>query len=432
MNQIDTVVVRKLTWRLVPFLFLLYIVAYLDRINVGFAALQMRQQLSLTDAVYGLGAGMFFAGYFFFQVPSNLALQRVGARRWIALLMMLWGVISASMIMVRGPRSFYLLRFLLGAAEAGFFPGVILYLKNWFPAKARARTVARFMTAGPLSGVLGGPLSGALLGLHLSGRLAGWQWMFLLEGIPAVALGGLALKYLVDRPEDARWLLPQERVWLVETLRQERSVVAREGGAFAALRSGRIWMLAMVYFGVNTVSYGVSLWLPTLIRSLSGVSNFAIGVLSAIPYVAAAIAMVAVGLHSDHTGKRRWHTAVPAFAGALALTGAAYSTSVGPAILAISVAVLGVFSMAGPFWAMPTSLLSGTAAAAGIAFINSVGNLGGFVGPYVIGVVRTSTGQFKGGLLLVSAALAASGAIVLGVRSGKEPIGADRTRKVIL
>ena len=288
------------------------------------------------------------------------------------------------------------------------------------------------MTAGPLSGVLGGPLSGALLGLHLSGRLAGWQWMFLLEGIPAVALGGLALKYLVDRPEDARWLLPQERVWLVETLRQERSVVAREGGAFAALRSGRIWMLAMVYFGVNTVSYGVSLWLPTLIRSLSGVSNFAIGVLSAIPYVAAAIAMVAVGLHSDHTGERRWHTAVPAFAGALALTGAAYSTSVGPAILAISVAVLGVFSMAGPFWAMPTSLLSGTAAAAGIAFINSVGNLGGFVGPYVIGVVRTSTGQFKGGLLLVSAALAASGAIVLGVRSGKEPIGADRTRKVIL
>ena len=432
MNQIDTVVVRKLTWRLVSFLFLLYIVAYLDRINVGFAALQMRQQLSLTDAVYGLGAGMFFAGYFFFQVPSNLALQRVGARRWIALLMMLWGVISASMIMVRGPRSFYLLRFLLGAAEAGFFPGVILYLKNWFPAKARARTVARFMTAGPLSGVLGGPLSGALLGLHLSGRLAGWQWMFLLEGIPAVALGGLALKYLVDRPEDARWLLPQERVWLVETLRQERSVVAREGGAFAALRSGRIWMLAMVYFGVNTVSYGVSLWLPTLIRSLSGVSNFAIGVLSAIPYVAAAIAMVAVGLHSDHTGERRWHTAVPAFAGALALTGAAYSTSIGPAILAISVAVLGVFSMAGPFWAMPTSLLSGTAAAAGIAFINSVGNLGGFVGPYVIGVVRTSTGQFKGGLLLVSAALAASGAIVLGVRSGKEPIGADRTRKVIL
>jgi ACS family tartrate transporter-like MFS transporter len=419
-DQTETVVVGKLTWRLVPFLFLLYIVAYLDRINVGFAALQMRQQLAFTDAVYGLGAGMFFAGYFFFQVPSNLALQRVGARRWIALLMMLWGLISASMIFVSGARSFYGLRFLLGAAEAGFFPGVILYLKNWFPARARARTVARFMTAAPLSGVVGGPLSGALLGLHLTSGLAGWQWMFLMEGIPAVLLGGAALAYLVDRPEEARWLSREERDWLVETLRRERKDVTGEAGTFAALRSGQIWMLALVYFGVNTVSYGVSLWLPTLIRSLSGVSSLTIGVLSAIPYVAAAAAMVAVGLHSDRSGERRWHTALPAFAGALALTGAAYSTSVGPAILAISVAVLGVFAMVGPFWAMPTSLLSGTAVAAGIAFINSVGNLGGFVGPYVIGLVRTSTGQFKGGLLLVSAALATSGAVALLVRRARE------------
>ena len=422
MDEIDAAVVRKLTLRLVPFLFLLYIVAYLDRINVGFAALQMRQQLSFTDAVYGLGAGMFFAGYFFFQVPSNLALQRVGARRWIALLIMLWGVISASMIMVSGPHSFYALRFLLGAAEAGFFPGVILYLKNWFPARARARTVARFMTAAPLSGVVGGPLSGALLGLHLAGGLAGWQWMFLLEGIPAVLLGGVALVYLVDRPEEARWLSQEERVWLVETLRHERAEVAEDAGVFAALRSGPIWMLATVYFGLNTVSYGVSLWLPTLIRSLSGVSNFTVGVLSAIPYVAAAVAMVAVGLHSDRSGERRWHTAVPAFAGAVALIGAAYSTAVGPAVLAISGAVLGVFCMMGPFWAMPTSLLSVTAAAAGIAFINSVGNLGGFVGPYVIGLVRTSTGQFKGGLLLVGAALAASGMIALMVKSRREEI----------
>ncbi len=418
--EIEAAVVRRLTWRLVPFLFLLYIVAYLDRINVGFAALQMRQQLAFTDAVYGLGAGMFFAGYFFFQVPSNLALQRVGARRWIALLMTVWGVISASMVFVSGPRSFYALRFLLGAAEAGFFPGVILYLKNWFPARARARTVARFMTAAPLSGIVGGPLSGALLGLHLTASVAGWQWMFLVEGIPAVLLGRVALAYLIDRPEEARWLPREERDWLVETLRRERAEATGGAGTFAALRSGRIWMLALVYFGLNTVSYGVSLWLPTLIRSLSGVSNFTVGVLSAIPYVAAALAMVAVGLHSDCSGERRWHTAVPAFAGALALTGAAHSTSVGPAILAISVAVLGVFSMMGPFWAMPTGLLSGTAAAVGIAFINSVGNLGGFVGPYVIGLVRTSTGQFKGGLLLVSAALATSGAVALLVRSGRE------------
>jgi ACS family tartrate transporter-like MFS transporter len=419
-EAVETVVVRRLTWRLVPFLFLLYIVAYLDRINVGFAALQMQRQLGFTDAVYGLGAGMFFAGYFFFQVPSNLALERVGARRWIALLMMVWGVISASMVLISGPRSFYALRFLLGAAEAGFFPGVIFYLKSWFPAQARARTVARFMTAAPLAGVLGGPVSGALLGLHLKAGLAGWQWMFLMEGIPAVLLGGVVLKYLTNRPEDVRWLPSEERDWLLDTLRRERAEVTGGAGAFAALRSGRIWMLALVYFGLNTVSYGVSLWLPTLIRSLSGVSNLMIGVLSAIPYVAAAVAMVAVGLHSDRSGERRWHTAVPAFAGAIALIGAAYSTSIGPTILAISVAVLGVFSMMGPFWAVPTGILSGTAAAAGIAFINSVGNLGGFVGPYVIGLVRTSTGQFKGGLLLVSAALAASGAIALMVRSGKK------------
>jgi len=422
----EEAVVRRLTWRLVPFLFLLYIVAYLDRINVGFAALQMQQQLAFTDAVYGLGAGMFFAGYFCFQVPSNLVLQRVGARRWIASLMMVWGVISSAMIFVSGPRSFYTLRFLLGAAEAGFFPGVIFYLKNWFPVRARARTVARFMTAAPLSGVVGGPVSGALLGLHLTAGLAGWQWMFLLEGIPAVLLGAVVLVYLVDRPEEAAWLSNAEREWLLATLRRERVEVSVATGTFSALKGGRIWMLALVYFGLNTVSYGVSLWLPKLIKSLSGVSNFTVGVLSAIPYVTAALAMVAVGLHSDRSGERRWHTAVPAFAGALALAGGAYSTAVGPSILLISVAVLGVFSMMGPFWAMPTSLLSGTAAAAGIAFINSVGNLGGFVGPYVIGLMRTSTGQFKGGLLLVSGALAVSGMVVLRVRQpangSKKPI----------
>ena len=363
---------------------------------------------------------MFFAGYFCFQVPSNLVLQRLGARRWIASLMMVWGVISSAMVLVSGPRSFYALRFLLGAAEAGFFPGVIFYLKTWFPAQARARTVARFMTAAPLSGVVGGPVSGALLALHLRAGLAGWQWMFLMEGIPAVLLGVVTLFYLVDSPERAAWLSGEERAWLLETLGREQKVVPASAGTFSALKMGRIWMLALVYFGLNTVSYGVSLWLPKMIKSLSGVSNFTVGVLSAIPYVAAAVAMVAVGLHSDRSGERRWHTAVPAFAGALALIAAAYSTSVGPAILAISVAVLGVFSMMGPFWAMPTGLLSGTAAAAGIAFINSVGNLGGFVGPYVIGLVRSSTGQFKGGLLLVSAALAASGAVALMVRSGRE------------
>src|ERR1035441_352861 len=412
-------VVRRLTWRLVPFLFLLYIVAYLDRINVGFAALQMQRQLGFTDAVYGLGAGMFFSGYFFFQVPSNLAVERIGARRWIAALMVTWGVISSSMVLISGPRSFYALRFLLGAAEAGFFPGVILYLKNWFGVASVARAVPWFMTAAPLSGVVGGPLSGALLGLHVAlhgeGGLAGWQWMFLLEGIRAVLLGSVVLVYLVDRPAQARWLPPVERDWLLAALENEQPVAGEVGG-FSARASGRILLLALVYFGLNTASYGISLWLPKLIRSLSVGSDFSIGLLSAIPYIAAAVAMVVVGAHSDRSGERRWHAALPAFAGAIALTGAAYATSVGPAILAISIAVLGVFSMMGPFWAMPTGILSGTAAAAGIAVINAMGNLGGFVGPYVIGVVHTSSGQFKGGLLLVGGALGVSGAVALAVR----------------
>jgi MFS transporter, ACS family, tartrate transporter len=417
--EFEVAVVRLLTWRLVPFLFLLYIVAYLDRINLGFAALQMQQQLGFTDSMYGLGAGIFFAGYFLFQVPSNLVLVRVGARRWIGILMVMWGIISASMCLVTGPRSFYALRFLLGAAEAGFFPGVILYLKTWFPARARARTVARFMTAAPLSGVVGGPLSGALLGLQEKGGLAGWQWMFLLEGIPAILLGALAWIYLVDSPSSAPWMDSEQKEWLQQTFDQERAQIENTSGA-GALRFWPILILALIYFGLNTVSYGISLWLPTLIKSMAGMSNLRIGVLSAIPYVAAAVAMVIVGLHSDRSGERRWHTAVPALTGACALAMAAHTNSVGVTIVLISVAVLGVFSMMGPFWAMPTAFLSGTAAAAGIALINSVGNLGGFFGPYMIGVVRNSTGSFKGGLLVVGSALALSGGLALTLKFARE------------
>jgi ACS family tartrate transporter-like MFS transporter len=368
--------------------------------------------------MYGLGAGIFFAGYFLFQVPSNLVLMRVGARRWIAVLMVTWGVISASMCMVTGTRSFYALRFLLGAAEAGFFPGVILYLKTWFPAGARARTVARFMTAGPLSGVVGGPLSGALLGLQGKSGLAGWQWMFILEGLPAIVLGAIAWTYLVDRPADAPWLTPEQKSWLQQVLQNETKAIAQSHGR-GAIQVWPILILSLVYFGLNTVSYGVSLWLPTLIKSLSGMSNLAIGVLSAIPYVTAAVAMVIVGLHSDRSGERRWHTAVPAFAGAMAMSIAAHTSSVGAMTALISVAVLGVFSMMGPFWAMPTSALSGTAAAVGVAVINSVGNLGGFFGPYVIGALRNATGSFRAGLLLVGGALAVSGCLALTLKDRK-------------
>jgi ACS family tartrate transporter-like MFS transporter len=418
-DELEARLVRLLTWRLVPFLFLLYIVAYLDRINLGFAALQMQQQLGFTDAVYGLGAGIFFAGYFLFQVPSNLVLMKVGARRWIAILMVTWGMVSASMCLVTGPRSFYTLRFLLGAAEAGFFPGVILYLKTWFPARARARTVARFMTAAPLSGVLGGPISGALLGLHEKGGLAGWQWMFLLEGIPAILLGALAWMYLVDSPSLAPWMQPEQKQWLQQTFDREKAETANAAGA-GALRFWPILILSLVYFGLNTVSYGISMWLPNLIKSLAGMSNFEIGVLSAIPYAAAAVAMVIVGQHSDRSGERRWHTTAPALAGASALAMAAHTNSVVGTIALISVAVLGVFSTMGPFWAMPTAFLSGTAAAAGIAVINSVGNLGGFFGPYMIGVVRNSTGSFKGGLLVVGSAMAVSGGLALTLKFARK------------
>lgn len=426
--SLERVVLRKLTWRLVPFLFLLYVVAYLDRINVGFGALQMQRQLHINDAQYGLGSGIcFFVGYFLFQVPSNLVLQRVGAKRWISVLMMVWGVVSSSMIFVSSARSFYVVRFLLGAAEAGFYPGVILYLRNWFPLSARARTVARFMTAAPLSGVIGGPISGALLNLQGHGGMAGWQWLFLMEGLPAILLGGVVLMYLTNRAEDAHWLTGEERSWLLDKLLREQSPAdsATGAGRFAAFGMGAIWALAFVYFGLNTVSYGVSMWLPKLIQSLSGVGNVVIGVLSMIPYIAAVVVMTWVGLHSDRTGERRWHIALPAFAAAGGLVVAAYSQayvhSIVLSIAALSTALLGVFSMVAPVWALATSRLSGVAVAVGIALINSVGNLGGGFGPYIIGFIKNLTGTFQRGLLVVSVVIAAAGAVVLTVNQKSEP-----------
>ena len=415
--ELESKVIRRLTWRLVPFLFLLYVAAYLDRINVSFAALQMQRELHFNDAVYGFGAGLFFVGYFCFQVPSNVVLQRVGARRWIALLMIVWGFVSTSMLLIRTEMGFYGLRFLLGAAEAGFFPGVILYLRNWFPDSARARTVARFMTAAPIAGVIGSPVSGALLNLHQRWGLSGWQWLFLMEGLPAIVLGIVVWIYLTDRAQEAQWLEERERAWLLDALEPkiDADTSSKPTNTFEALFDSRMWLLAVVYFGLTTVMYGIGLWLPTLIHSVSGVGNFGIGLLSAIPYLAAAISMVIVGLHSDHTRERRWHTALPAFIGAAALVVVAYSTSVGLSVAAISVALLCAFSSMGPFWAMPTAVLSGTAAAVGIALINSVGNLGGLAGPWVIGAIKKATGTFQDGILVVAAGLAVAGTVVLRI-----------------
>jgi MFS transporter, ACS family, tartrate transporter len=400
-------------WRLMPFLFLLYIVAYLDRINVSFAVLQMRGQLGLSDRVYGRAAGIFFAGYFFFQLPSNLVLEKVGVRRWISALMVTWGIISCLMIFIRGPVSFYGLRFLLGAAEAGFFPGVIFYMKRWFPARARARAVAWFMTANPIAGIVGSPISGALL--SLTGKLAGWQSMFLIEGLPAILLGATVFWVLADTPQDATWLRDDERAWLLQALSHEREAESDAGklSPWRAVFSPKIWLLSAVYFGVSTTMYGVTLWLPSVIRSLSGLSYFWIGVVAVIPFVGTTILMVVVGMHSDRTGERRWHTAVPAFVAAGGLICAAYGNSAVIVVAAIGLGLACAESMVGPFWALATSRLAGISAAAGIAVINSLANLGGYFGPDIIGIFRTESGGFRGGLLAIAATVALSGLIAL-------------------
>ena len=411
---------EKLRWRLLPFLFLLYVVAYLDRINVGFAALQMKGQLGFSDAVYGLGAGIFFLGYFLFQVPANLALERVGARRWISALMICWGIISGCMFTVHSVASFYSLRFLLGAAEAGFFPGVIFYLRSWFPASARAGVVALFMTAGPVSGVIGGPISGLLLDWNHRGGLAGWQWMFLFEAIPAILLGFAAWFILADNPGRARCLSPAEKSWLLQTLDGEASpasVTSTEhpGPWFA---SAPLWGFALVYFGLNTCTYGISLWLPTALHSLTGLSNFLLGLLSTVPYLAAAILMVLIGAHSDRTGERRWHIAFSAFAGGLALAVSGFSPGIAISVFCFAIALSASSSMAGPFWAMASGSFTAAAAARSIALVNAIGNLGGGFGPYWIGHLRDTTGSFRAGLLSVAALLTLAGLIVLFLDRG--------------
>ena len=425
-DRLESAVISRLMWRLMPFLFLLYIVAYLDRINVSFAVLQMRGALGISDRVYGRAAGMFFAGYFFFQLPSNLVMEKFGVRRWISGLMVTWGVISCLMIFIRGPQSFYAMRFLLGAAEAGFFPGMILYMKHWFPANARARAVAWFMTANPIAGIVGSPVSGALMGLHGKG-LSGWQWMFLMEGVPAILLGVTVLWILSDTPNEAGWLKGDERAWLLQRLASEQQAASmvKNGSLWSVLISPRIWMLSLVYFGVSTTMYGVTLWLPSVIRSLSGLNYAMTGVAAMIPFVVTAIVMVLVGAHSDRTHERRWHVALAAFIGAAFLIVAGYAGAPVLVVAGIGLGMAGAEAMVGPFWAMATSRMEGISAAAGIAVINSIANLGGYFGPDIIGKFRTLNGGFRGGLLAIAAVLTLSGAIALVV--GRVPAARSRS-----
>lgn len=416
-SDLESRTLAKVRWRLIPFLFLLYVIAYLDRVNVGYAALDMNRELGFSAAVYGFGSGIFFLSYTLLEVPSNLVLARVGARRWIARIMATWGLVSMAMVFVDTPLSFYVLRFILGAAEAGFFPGLILYLTHWFPARERARAVALFMTATAMAGVIGAPISSAILQLHGAGGLDGWQWLFIIEGLPAVLLAPVVWRRLTERPADATWLTADERDWLTRKMAKEHD---QTSGVHLTLRaaasSGRLWALSALYFCIVMAFYGVSFWLPQIVQATGGMSSATVILLTAIPYVAATIGLVVIGSRSDAVAERRWHVAVPCLVGAAGFVLTVFAPQTAAASLAmLSIAAFGIWGALGPFWTMPTAFLRGTAAAGGIAIVNSVGNLGGFAGPFLIGWVRDATGSFEGGLLTLAAVLVVGAGIALSL-----------------
>jgi ACS family tartrate transporter-like MFS transporter len=390
---------RKATRRLIPFLFLIYVVAYLDRVNVSFAQLQLEDDLGFSDTIFGIGAGIFSLGYVIFGVPSNLALQRFGARRWLAAIMIVWGLISASMMLIESATSFYVLRFLLGAAEAGFFPGIILFLTWWFPERERTRAVALFLTAVSAAYVVGGPLSGGLLELDGAHGLDGWQWLFLVEAIPAVALGFVTLRYLDERPADAAWLEPDERDFLTAEVEREQPLVP--GRAREALTSGRVWLLGLVYFVLLAAGFGLTFFVPDLVQERTGYSDFEVGVLAAIPYGFATVAMVVAA-------RRGTGLTVPVLVGALGTVITAYADSALPLTFGITLAAVGILSALPRFWALPTAFLSGSGAAAGIALVAAVGNLGGFAGPAFTGIAEDRTGSFEMPLVVLAALLVLS------------------------
>jgi MFS transporter, ACS family, tartrate transporter len=410
--------IGKISLRLIPFMFLLYIVSYLDRVNVSFASLQMNAALGFSAEIYSLGAGIFFIAYFVFEVPSNLILHRVGARVWIARIMITWGIISSAMMFVKGPISFYVLRFLLGAAEAGFFPGMILYLTYWFPSDARGRAIARFMTATAIAGAIGSPISGLLLQMNGMRGLGGWQWLFLIEGIPSIVLAFVTLVYLPDGPAKASWLSAEEKEWISDRLEGERTDSSGQlhYSPGAAMSSSRVWTFAGIYFAIVMGFYGITFWLPQIVKAFSGTNDFLVGCLAAIPWIAATVFMIVTSNHSDRTRERRRHVALSAIAGAAGLMSAGIATNPVLELAALSLAAAGIWGTLGPFWAMSSKSLAGTGAAAGIALINSVGNLGGFLGPYLIGWVRMHTNSFTWGLVVLALFLIAGALATLGLR----------------
>lgn len=416
-DELEVRVVRKISWRILPFVMLLYFVSFLDRVNVGFAAFTMNKAIGLSPAAYGLGGGLFFIGYFLFEVPSNLILYRVGVRIWIARVMVTWGIVSACSAFVTGPHSFYALRFLLGVAEAGFFPGIILYLSLWFPARYRAIAAASFMAAAPLSTAIGSPISGALMELPRFAGLSNWQVLYLIEGAPAVVLGFVVLKFLTDKPEDAAWLAAEEREWLVERLESERTSAAsmHRGGipsVWQTLCDLRVLALSLIYLGTSAGLYTLGIWAPLILRQYK-FSSLETGWINALPSVVAVLGMTLWARHSDQTLERTWHIVIPCAAGCLGFLWAGSTHTAMGVICALVVVNVGISAAKAPLWAMASTFMSGAGAAAGIAMINSIGNLGGFIGPYTIGWIKGKTGSYTGGLYVVGITLALSAVLTL-------------------
>ncbi|HWH49623.1 MAG TPA: MFS transporter [Burkholderiales bacterium] len=404
--------ILQISWRLLPLIVVSYLVAYIDRTNVSFAALTMNKDLGISAYMYGWGAGIFFLGYALFEVPSNMVLARVGARRWIARIMITWGIISGLMAATTGPVSFLTLRFLLGVAEAGFFPGIIFYLSTWYPARYRARVISTLFIAVPVANALASVLSGAILEMDGIGGLHGWQWVFILEAIPAVLLALVVLRLLTDRPGIATWLTPDQRGWIESELQAERILVENSGrlSLLRALTDKRVLVLSMIYFTSVIGSYGITFFLPQIVKGL-GHSNFVTGLLTAIPYAVGVVGLVLWGHSSDRRNERRWHLIVASTVAAIGLAGVGWFTGSYWALVAMSVATIGIYGSRPSFWPMPSMFLSGAAAAAGIALINSIGNLGGYVGPFIVGWIKESTKSFEMGLYFLAACALASALI---------------------
>jgi ACS family tartrate transporter-like MFS transporter len=420
-QSLERSAIRRISLRIVPFLMICYFIAFVDRVNVGFAGHDLSRDLHLSSTVFGLGAGVFFLAYFLFEVPSNLLMQVVGARRWIARIMISWGLVAACMALIRGEWSFYALRALLGVAEAGFFPGVILYLTYWFPREHRAKVVGYFMVAIPISTFLGSPVSGVILdNMNGTAGLAGWQWLFILEAVPAVLLGALCLVWLPDGPANAAWLPAEEREWLENRLYEERTIANRgpRQSLWQILSDRRVMVLALVYAGSTATNYGLSFWQPQMIKAF-GMSNTMAGLFNAIPFFVGSVAMILWGLRSDRKKERVWHTSIALFVSAAGLTACLFVTGLPLTLVALSMALVGCYALKGPFWALSTEWLAGTAAAAGIAQINALGNLAGFVGPFLLGWIKDMTGSYALGMLPMILLAVVGGIAVL--TQGRKP-----------